>query len=204
MLAKPLLLEKQDDQSAATIQKIIDLERKYMYVLGRQVRLNADSLPLHERPPGEVSATDASNSGAGVCKTTGLMAEGRAFLLDAAAPRNPQSACEVVLLGPFDGISAMRVAWANLGLSCHSYISIDTAEDARRVVESEWPGVTHVKDIRSISEKTVVAWRDKSPSATWSRLLASLAKILGGPTLADKVWAARVQVCSGLCSISTR
>ena len=71
---------------------------------------------------GKVSATDASNSGGGVCKTTGLTAEGRAFLLDAAASRDPQSACEAVLLGPFDGISAMRVAWANFGLSCHSYI----------------------------------------------------------------------------------
>ena len=56
---------------------------------------------------------------------------------------------------------------ANLGFSCHSYISIDTAEDARRVVDSEWPGVTHVKDIRSVSEETVLEWRDKSPSAKY-------------------------------------
>ena len=32
------------------------------------------------------------------------------------------------------------------------------------MVGSEWPGVTHLTDIRLIDDATVVGWRDKSPS----------------------------------------
>ena len=50
-------MEEQDNQLATTVQKCIDLDRKCMYVLGQQVRLNDDSPPLHERASSAVSAT---------------------------------------------------------------------------------------------------------------------------------------------------
>ena len=56
------------------------------------VDLRAEILP-------EVSATDASQQAAGVCRTTGLTVAGRRFLRDAHTPKSPRSADEVVLLG---------------------------------------------------------------------------------------------------------
>ena len=115
----------------------------------------------------EVSATDASQQAAGVCRTTSLTVAGRRFLRDAHSPKSPRSADEVVLLGQFDGISALRVAWDTLGLSCHAYHSIDIDDSARRVVESEWPGVRHTRDVRDVDADAVMRWRDHSPSARY-------------------------------------
>ena len=114
---------------------------------------------------GEVSATDASERGGGVVVSTGLTVEGLRYLERCQSASDSPSGDEVVLLGPFDGVSAMRVAWHNLGLGCAGHISIDNCPHARRVVESEWPDVEHHADILKVDDKVIGNWKHKYPGA---------------------------------------
>ena len=82
-----------------------------------------------------------------------------------AAAWSTASADEVVLLGRFDGVSAMRVAWQNLGLGCLGHVAIDNCPHAKRVLTSEWPDALRDQDVRKVDERQVEQWRGQFPGA---------------------------------------
>ena len=64
----------------------------------------------------------------------------------------------MLLVGLFDGIGALRVATDLQGVQVIGYISVEKNPQARRVVESHYPGVEHVDDVATISPEVIKGW----------------------------------------------
>ena len=55
----------------------------------------------------------------------------------------PAEQFQVVVIGLFDGIGALRVAMDLQGVSVLGYVSVEKEAHARRVIESHYPGALH-------------------------------------------------------------
>eukprot|EP00435_Cladocopium_sp_Y103_P042257 s239_g11.t1 len=129
-------------------------------------------LPFHP----QVTCSDASTSGGGVCASMScsrwgeLVAEGQ---LRGQLPELRQEH-QVLTIGLFDGISALRVAADLLGLQIIGHVSVEPDTHAKRVVESHFPEVRQVNHVQDIDEEMVREW-----SRIYSQ--ASVVFIGGGP-----------------------
>ena len=65
---------------------------------------------------------------------------------------------QVLSIGLFDGISGLRVALDALGLPMAGHISVETSEEARRVVESYFPDTIFVHDVEHVTVEMVKEW----------------------------------------------
>lgn len=74
--------------------------------------------------------------------------------------------CQVLSIGLFDGIGALRVALDILGASCCGHISVERSEEARRVLEANFPDCEHVDDVALVDEAMVQPWALKYNSAS--------------------------------------
>lgn len=108
----------------------------------------------------QVTASDASEYGGGVTFSTGLSEFGVAAskCLVRGDVVEPTEVTDVLSVGLFDGIAALRVAidcldWVSIG-----HISVESNEAARRVVESRFPAAEHYADVTLISEEDVQQW----------------------------------------------
>ena len=114
-----------------------------------------------------VTASDASNSGGGICITRGLTPFGEA----AAQGRvrgdryEDPSMVQVLSIGLFDGVSALRVALDGLGAPIAGHISVEIQEEARRVVEAFFPDTIFLYDVADITEEVVQGWALRFGSA---------------------------------------
>lgn len=63
----------------------------------------------------------------------------------------------------FDGIGALRVAVDALRVPVAGYVAAEICPEARRVVESCFPEVSHVEDVASIEEGDVSEWALRYP-----------------------------------------
>ena len=107
-----------------------------------------------------VTASDASETGGGVTFSRGLTEAGScaarcAVRGDIVEPMEVES---VLLVGLFDGISALRVAVDSLDWNVLGHISVESNPEARRVVESRFPSAQFVPDVALIDEKMVKEW----------------------------------------------
>ena len=87
---------------------------------------------------GTVTCSDASESGGGICRSTGLTPFG---LLAAQSPvrgdiPEDHDFVQVLSVGLFDGISGLRTACDVLRLPMAGHVSVECDKAARRVVES--------------------------------------------------------------------
>ena len=80
----------------------------------------------------------------------------------------------MLVVSLFDGIGALRVAMNLQNVSVCGYISVERNASARRVVESNYPGVVHYDDVEGVEESTVVEWSLRSSQC-------SLVSIGAGP-----------------------
>ena len=80
----------------------------------------------------------------------------------------------VLVIGLFDGISALRVALDLLGVQVLSHVSIDKHAPAQRVVESHYPGTIFVDNVELVDGEMVEQWRGKFSQC-------SIVLIGGGP-----------------------
>ena len=81
---------------------------------------------------------------------------------------------QVLSIGLFDGIAALRICCDLLGLQVLGHISVEQAEGAKRVVSSHFPESIAVSDVKEVDDNMVAQWaRDFSQ--------ASLVIIGGGP-----------------------
>ena len=114
----------------------------------------------------EVTASDTSTSGGGLCVSKELSPYGQAA---------PQAHCRgdilsqedvepILVVSLFDGIGALRVAVDALRVPVAGYISAEISEDARRVVESWFPEVKRITDVALIDEHEVSSWSLLFPS----------------------------------------
>lgn len=114
-----------------------------------------------------VSASDASETGGGVCSSRGLTSYGR---MAASAPVRGDIPEEhdfvtILAIGLFDGIGALRVACDALQLPMAGYIAVEKLSEARRVVESFFPDTLHVEDVATVDEEMVLQWACKYSNA---------------------------------------
>lgn len=115
----------------------------------------------------QVTCSDASTQGGGICASMCTTAVGATVAqgeLRGAVPE-PRNECQVLVIGLFDGIGALRVALEVLEIPVLGYISVEIQASARRVVESHFPGVEHVQDVRSISPELCLEWSAKYSQA---------------------------------------
>eukprot|EP00438_Fugacium_kawagutii_P017132 Skav204406 [mRNA] locus=scaffold4169:257893:259056:+ [translate_table: standard] len=123
-----------------------------------------------------VTASDASTTGGGIIMTTGVTAAG---MVAAQCPVRgdlvePLDVPQVLTVGLFDGISALRVAVDCLGWNLAGHISVEKNAEASRVVEANFAQSIFVTDVQSIDEAMVREW-----SLKFSQV--SLILVAGGP-----------------------
>ena len=107
-----------------------------------------------------VSVSDASTSGGGFCVSKGLSpyglkASGSSVRGDLVEPLGQG---EILSIGLFDGIGALRVALDNLGVPVAGHISVEISAEARRVVESFFPDTLGVDSVEEVDEAMVKEW----------------------------------------------
>ena len=125
---------------------------------------------------GQVTCSDASTTGGGVCASTALSRAGSLAAQGCLRGQLPELRQEhqVVTIGLFDGIGALRVACDLLGLQVMGHISVEKDPAAQRVVTSHFPETQHYTDVAAITHDEVHSW-----ACTFSQ--ASLIIIGAGP-----------------------
>ena len=106
---------------------------------------------------GMVTCSDASQTGGGICFSTGLTPYGVIASQSMVRGDIPESHdfVQVLSVGLFDGISGLRMACDRLGLPMAGHISIEQDPKARRVVESHFPDALFHEDIRTLDEEII-------------------------------------------------
>ena len=108
---------------------------------------------------GEVTCSDASTLGGGLCASKGLTSYGMSAVSCPARGDLPEEhdLVQVLSLGLFDGIAALRVACDVLGLPMAGHVSIEKDSKCRRVVESFFPDTEFFEDVCDFGEEQVKA-----------------------------------------------
>jgi len=117
----------------------------------------------------QVTCSDASGGGGGICASVSTTAVGRRVAGGALRGQVPEAKVDggVLVVGLFDGIGALRVALDTLGVPVLGYISVEKHEPARRVVERHYPGVLHYVTVQEITGEVVKGWSAKFSQAVW-------------------------------------
>ena len=126
------------------------------------------ALPLAQmnlRTPvlGGVSASDASETGGGFCISKGLSPMGvhaSQCSVRGDLPE-PEDHIQVLTVGLFDGVGALRVAADVLQLPMGGHISAEVSAEGSRVLESNFPDTVAVGDVANISDEMVQGWAMK-------------------------------------------
>ena len=109
---------------------------------------------------GQVSASDASTSGGGICISRGLTPYGEAASKSHVRGDVPEEHdfCQVLSIGLFDGIAALKVALDVLGLPLAGHVSVEKSPEASRVVEAFFPDTVFVDNVEDVDLKMCQDW----------------------------------------------
>ena len=121
-------------------------------------RLSLDSM---------VSASDASTTGGGITASRHLTGLGEAAALSHVRGdiAGDELHSQVLSIGLFDGIGALRVALDCLGVSCIGHVSVESSLVASRVVEAHFPGTLFFPDVTLVTDELVLQWACKFSQA---------------------------------------
>ena len=100
-----------------------------------------------------VTASDASTSGGGIARSQ----------VRGDIPEELEMT-QILSVGLFDGIGALRVTLDAIKALVAWHISVESNPEARRVVESNFPDCEHVEDVTSLDWDMVHAWSFKYSS----------------------------------------
>ena len=105
----------------------------------------------------QVTCSDASMVGGGICVSEGLTSYGVAAANSMVRGDIPEShdMIQVLTVGLFDGIGALRLAADTLGLPVAGHVSVEQDAKGRRVVESWFPGSIFFEDVRGFQEAEI-------------------------------------------------
>lgn len=109
---------------------------------------------------GQVTCSDASSTGGGFCVSQGLTSYGVAATNAGVRGEvgDPEEVCQVLSIGLFDGLGALRVACDLAGFPMAGHISVETDAAARRVVESYFPETIFHEDVTKVHLEEVRSW----------------------------------------------
>ena len=112
---------------------------------------------------GQVTASDASTSGGGVCASASLSKYGAVACDGEIRGVHPEDRRDhkVLSIGLFDGIAALRVALDLLQVDVVGHIGVEQDPRAARVVEAHFPDVLWVKDVKDVDLQMVQEWRGR-------------------------------------------
>ena len=105
-----------------------------------------------------VTCSDASTGGGGICVSKGLTDYGLKATSVRGDHYEPHDDIQMLTVGMFDGIGALRVACDLLQLPMAGHISIEADPAARRVVESFFPDTVHHDDVQTVTDEMVQGW----------------------------------------------
>ncbi len=125
---------------------------------------------------GQVTCSDASTSGGGICASQGLTPVGVLAAQGGLRGEMEENRSDqrVLSIGLFDGIGALRVALDLLEVEVAGHISVECNGAASRVVESHFPGTCVVDNVHLVDEAMVREW-----ACRYSQV--SLVLLGGGP-----------------------
>ena len=115
-----------------------------------------------------VTASDASETGGGLCQTVGLTqfgVEASQKVLRGEKNEN-ETDSSVLLVSLLDGIGAARVALDVVGANVGGYISVEANPDCRRVVEAHFPSVQHYEHVEDLTPEVFQEWATKYTRAS--------------------------------------
>ena len=106
------------------------------------------------------TASDASTTGGGFCVSQGLTPYGLAASssLVRGDVAEEHDFCQVLSIGLFDGIAALRVALDVLGAPLAGHVSVEISPEAQRVCEANFPDSILVSSVEEVDEEMVIAW----------------------------------------------
>lgn len=109
---------------------------------------------------GQVTCSDASSFGGGFCVSRGLTAFGVAAANAEVRGDVPEARglCQVLSVGLFDGLGALRVACDMVGLPMAGHISVERDQVAHRVVESFFADTIFHDDVCTVNHEVVSRW----------------------------------------------
>ena len=121
-------------------------------------------LPVHP----QVSCSDASTGGGGICASIGTTKLGEQVSQGLLRGELQESARDqaILVVGLFDGLGALRVAVETLGVQVIGYASVEKHAPARRVVESHFPGVVCYDDVQAFGLDEILQLRGMFSQAT--------------------------------------
>lgn len=109
---------------------------------------------------GHVTASDASTTGGGITVSRHLTALGEAAANATVRGdiAGEEIHSQILTIGLFDGIGALRVAVDCLGVPCLGHVSIECSKGASRVVEARFPGTVFCSDVSLVNDEMVLQW----------------------------------------------
>ncbi len=108
----------------------------------------------------QVTCSDASTTGGGICASTSLTKFGNYVSgagLRGSLPEDRRDH-RLLSIGLFDGIGALRVALDLLGVDVMGHISVEQSKAATRVVEASFPSVVTIPDVSLVDLAMVREW----------------------------------------------
>ena len=105
----------------------------------------------------QITASDASTTGGGICVSEGLTSYGLAASNAQVRGDIPEAhdICQVLTVGLFDGIGALRLAADTLGLPVAGHVSVERDPLGRRTVESWFPDTTFYEDVVEFKDEQI-------------------------------------------------
>ena len=115
-----------------------------------------------------VTCSDASTTGGGTCVSEGLTSYGVAALNSESRGELPREGetLQVLTVGLFDGLGALRLAVDSLGVAVAGHLSVEKEGTGRRVVEAFFPDSMFHDDVRTVDEALVKGLALRFPSVS--------------------------------------
>ncbi len=125
-------------------------------------------LDFRLRVDSQVTCSDASSTGGGICASAGLTPMGVLASQGYLRGEMPESrsGIKVLSVGLFDGIGALRVALDLLEVDVIGHISVEVDPYATRVVESQFPETEKVSDVSLVDYEMVHRWSGRYSQAS--------------------------------------
>lgn len=137
------------------IPRVVKLEIARFLALVPLARMD-----FRSQPSSLVTASDASTSGGGVTVSRGLSNLGQMAASCKVRGDVPalDDMTQVLTIGLFDGIGALRVAADAAGIPVAGHISVEINPEASRVLESKFPGTIFVTNVEDVDAEMVKQW----------------------------------------------
>ena len=107
---------------------------------------------------GEVTCSDASETGGAVAMSNSLTWSGRSFVHRNLNAELDPIHCPILVISCFNGIGGSFRIYDILGVQVLGRISIDISKEANRVTRSTWPGTEEYTDIKQVTQKEINRW----------------------------------------------